>query len=195
MHRTRVRVPYIRREPSQVSLALLCSHQPVFTTDVHLRASSNFLPDTGLLRHVKPPATSSNVRMDTGFGTGDEISVSRRSGMTVYPRVAVELTEHPPATGLLRSSDCETDRPRLVSSRSASGPPQSARRVPDCRSAYQHHVPQATFGARSIHRRRRRDGVHPRKRALLIIHLADWDECAKLTPPSETPRRPLRPRA
>ncbi|SCV74222.1 BQ2448_6654 [Microbotryum intermedium] len=36
---------------------------------------NNFLPDTGLLRHVKPPATSSNVRMETGFGTGDEISV------------------------------------------------------------------------------------------------------------------------
>ncbi|KAK4699562.1 hypothetical protein P7C70_g6698, partial [Phenoliferia sp. Uapishka_3] len=36
---------------------------------------NNFLPETGLLRHVRPPTTSSTVRMETGFGTGDEISV------------------------------------------------------------------------------------------------------------------------
>ncbi|ORY59908.1 carbamoyl-phosphate synthase L chain, ATP binding domain-domain-containing protein [Leucosporidium creatinivorum] len=36
---------------------------------------NNFLPDTGLLRHVRPPAVSKHVRMETGFGTGDEISV------------------------------------------------------------------------------------------------------------------------
>ncbi|KAI5480384.1 3-methylcrotonyl-CoA carboxylase alpha subunit [Pseudohyphozyma bogoriensis] len=37
--------------------------------------SNNFLPDTGLLRHVRPPAVSGSIRMETGFGTGDEISV------------------------------------------------------------------------------------------------------------------------
>ncbi|KAL8292633.1 hypothetical protein RQP46_001245 [Phenoliferia psychrophenolica] len=36
---------------------------------------NNFLPETGLLRHVRMPATSSSVRMETGFGEGDEISV------------------------------------------------------------------------------------------------------------------------
>ncbi|KAK4052257.1 hypothetical protein OIO90_004479 [Microbotryomycetes sp. JL221] len=36
---------------------------------------NNFLPDTGLLRHVRPPADSASVRMESGFGTGDEISV------------------------------------------------------------------------------------------------------------------------
>ncbi|KAK4046637.1 hypothetical protein OIV83_005920 [Microbotryomycetes sp. JL201] len=36
---------------------------------------NNFLPDTGLLRHVRPPQDSLSVRMETGFGTGDEISV------------------------------------------------------------------------------------------------------------------------
>lgn len=38
------------------------------------RHGSNFLPDTGLLHHVRTP-TGDNVRMETGFGTGDEISV------------------------------------------------------------------------------------------------------------------------
>lgn len=39
---------------------------------------NNFLPDTGLLRHVRQPATSKSVRMETGFAAGDEISVSNR---------------------------------------------------------------------------------------------------------------------
>ena len=36
---------------------------------------ANFLPDVGLLRHVRLPETSSTVRVDTGFESGDEISV------------------------------------------------------------------------------------------------------------------------
>ncbi|KDN37907.1 hypothetical protein K437DRAFT_228968 [Tilletiaria anomala UBC 951] len=36
---------------------------------------ANFLPDVGLLRHVRLPPTSETVRVDTGFGSGDEISV------------------------------------------------------------------------------------------------------------------------
>jgi len=36
---------------------------------------ANFLPDVGLLQHVALPSTSSTVRVDTGFGSGDEISV------------------------------------------------------------------------------------------------------------------------
>ncbi|KAK0547271.1 hypothetical protein OC846_003258 [Tilletia horrida] len=36
---------------------------------------ANFLPDVGLLQHVALPTTSSTVRVDTGFGSGDEISV------------------------------------------------------------------------------------------------------------------------
>ncbi|KAE8229781.1 hypothetical protein CF326_g5238 [Tilletia indica] len=36
---------------------------------------ANFLPDVGLLQHVTLPTTSSTVRIDTGFGSGDEISV------------------------------------------------------------------------------------------------------------------------
>ncbi|CAD6902563.1 unnamed protein product [Tilletia controversa] len=36
---------------------------------------ANFLPDVGLLQHVSLPPQSSTVRIDTGFTTGDEISV------------------------------------------------------------------------------------------------------------------------
>ncbi len=36
---------------------------------------ANFLPDVGRLQHVRLPETSASVRVDTGFGTGDEISV------------------------------------------------------------------------------------------------------------------------
>ncbi|KAG0658579.1 hypothetical protein C6P46_005699 [Rhodotorula mucilaginosa] len=36
---------------------------------------NGFLPDTGLLLHHRPPATSETVRMETGFESGDEISV------------------------------------------------------------------------------------------------------------------------
>ncbi|KAH8920886.1 hypothetical protein BT69DRAFT_1283611 [Atractiella rhizophila] len=36
---------------------------------------NNFLPDTGTLAHVRPPPASENVRLETGFGTGDEIKV------------------------------------------------------------------------------------------------------------------------
>ena len=36
---------------------------------------SGFLPDTGLLLHHRPPASSDTVRMETGFESGDEISV------------------------------------------------------------------------------------------------------------------------
>ncbi|GAA5996060.1 uncharacterized protein JCM10292_004921 [Rhodotorula paludigena] len=36
---------------------------------------NGFLPDTGLLLHHRPPAPSETVRMETGFETGDEISV------------------------------------------------------------------------------------------------------------------------
>ncbi|KAK0536653.1 hypothetical protein OC842_001921 [Tilletia horrida] len=36
---------------------------------------ANFLPDVGLLQHVALPTTSATVRVDTGFGSGDEISV------------------------------------------------------------------------------------------------------------------------
>ena len=36
---------------------------------------ANFLPDVGQLTHVKLPQTSETVRVDTGFGSGDEISV------------------------------------------------------------------------------------------------------------------------
>ncbi|PWN50707.1 hypothetical protein IE53DRAFT_343626 [Violaceomyces palustris] len=36
---------------------------------------ANFLPDVGTLRHVKLPSLSENVRVDTGFDSGDEISV------------------------------------------------------------------------------------------------------------------------
>lgn len=41
----------------------------------HSRSRSGFLPDTGLLLHHRPPATSETVRMETGFESGDEISV------------------------------------------------------------------------------------------------------------------------
>lgn len=37
---------------------------------------NNFLPDTGLLRHVQLPLESATVRLETGFMAGDEISVS-----------------------------------------------------------------------------------------------------------------------
>ncbi|TNY21129.1 Biotin/lipoyl attachment:Carbamoyl-phosphate synthase subunit L [Rhodotorula diobovata] len=36
---------------------------------------NGFLPDTGLLLHHRPPASSDTVRMETGFESGDEISV------------------------------------------------------------------------------------------------------------------------
>ncbi|BGP42671.1 hypothetical protein JCM10449v2_006683 [Rhodotorula kratochvilovae] len=36
---------------------------------------NGFLPDTGLLLHHRPPASSETVRMETGFESGDEISV------------------------------------------------------------------------------------------------------------------------
>jgi hypothetical protein len=34
-----------------------------------------FLPDTGPLLHVRPPTLGPAVRLETGFGTGDEIKV------------------------------------------------------------------------------------------------------------------------
>lgn len=37
--------------------------------------SNNFLPATGALRHLSPPATSANVRVDTGVRQGDAVSV------------------------------------------------------------------------------------------------------------------------
>lgn len=36
---------------------------------------SNFLPDTGPLLHVNTPEVSENVRLETGFIQGDEVSV------------------------------------------------------------------------------------------------------------------------
>ncbi|BGP57610.1 hypothetical protein JCM8202v2_005254 [Rhodotorula sphaerocarpa] len=36
---------------------------------------NGFLPDTGTLLHHRPPTTSETVRMETGFESGDEISV------------------------------------------------------------------------------------------------------------------------
>jgi 3-methylcrotonyl-CoA carboxylase alpha subunit len=36
---------------------------------------SNFLPDTGPLLHVNTPDVSENVRLETGFIQGDEVSV------------------------------------------------------------------------------------------------------------------------
>ncbi|KAG9290571.1 hypothetical protein G9A89_020941 [Geosiphon pyriformis] len=36
---------------------------------------NDFLPDTGLLYHIRTPPTSSNVRLETGFEQGDQISI------------------------------------------------------------------------------------------------------------------------
>lgn len=72
----------------------------LFADLTDLARYSNFLPDTGLLRHVKPPAVSSNVRMETGFETGDEISVSHLFPLLVdsYPATIflyVDTDVHP----------------------------------------------------------------------------------------------------
>lgn len=41
----------------------------------HVLSHSNFLPDTGPLLHVNTPEVSENVRLETGFIQGDEVSV------------------------------------------------------------------------------------------------------------------------
>lgn len=126
LHWSRFRVPHLRREPSQVSCARMAE---VGAKSDDSLPGSNFLPDTGLLRHVLPPPTSPNVRMETGFNSGDEISVR------VLPTLSIrELTL--PQTGLLRSPHRQAHRPRLFPHRGSPYLAQGSRRVPDRRPSH-----------------------------------------------------------
>jgi 3-methylcrotonyl-CoA carboxylase alpha subunit len=77
---------------------------------------SGFLPHTGHLWHLRPPAESANVRVDTGVRQGDDVSI-------YYDPMIAKLIVW-------------DRRPR----RRAAPPRRGARRLPDRRPAEQHRV-------------------------------------------------------
>ncbi|CAG8526292.1 5479_t:CDS:10, partial [Acaulospora colombiana] len=62
--------------PLPLSQEDLCINGHAFEARIYAEnPSNNFLPDTGPLLHICPPQLSQNVRLETGFEQGDEISV------------------------------------------------------------------------------------------------------------------------